>query len=253
MTLVSEIISDAFRASNLIPVAGTPSTDEATEALRYLNRLVKSVFGHEVGDPLVAFPLGQNNIARPAGFPSWDVDPGPDWFVPKDTRLILNLEAPLTVYLHPMPSGGTRFAVNDTAGNIATNTVTVYGNGRTIEGANSVTLSTNGLDKEWFFREDLGNWVATSPLISTDTFPFPEEFDDFFVMMLALRINPSFGMQMDAQAQQFLTRGRAQLRARYKQNISVNPQEGTWRLTGNKDCGESQPSFGDLGHGFRRY
>jgi hypothetical protein len=49
LTLVSEIITDAFRQSNLVAVGTTPTTEETTEALRYLNRIVKSVFGNEAG------------------------------------------------------------------------------------------------------------------------------------------------------------------------------------------------------------
>lgn len=256
MTLVSEIITDAFRQGNLVAVGVSPTTAQTNEALRYLQRIVSSVLGNEVGDPLVAFPLGQNNISRPSNFPYWAENPGPEWFVPKDTRLVLNLESPVDVYLHPMPNDGTRFAVSDTSGNLATNTVTVHGNGRTINGATSVVLNTNGLDQEWFFRADTGNWVVVAPLLTTDTFPFPDSFDDFFVTMLAVRLNPAYGIALDEQSQLILQRARTQLRARYKQSIPVSPELGTVLLSrtsrdsrnwgwGRGGYDQWQPSFGD--------
>src|SRR5690606_6184664 len=102
MTLVSDIISDAFRQNNLTAVGALPTQDESDEALRYLNRLVSSVFGAEVGDPLTAIPLGKVNISRPTDFPYWNDDPGPEWFVPKNTRIVLNLDKSIDLYLHPM-------------------------------------------------------------------------------------------------------------------------------------------------------
>lgn len=40
MALVSEIIKDAYREANLIPITQSPTLDEQTEALRLLNRFV---------------------------------------------------------------------------------------------------------------------------------------------------------------------------------------------------------------------
>ena len=174
MTTVSQIITDAFRQSNLIAVAASPTSDEQTEALRYLNRIVKSVFGMEAGENLVAFPLGDSGISRPSGYPWWgSEEPSSDWFVPENTRLMLNLTAPLSIYLHPDPDDGARFAVEDVAGNLATYNVTVYGNGRLVDGSTSVTLSTNSTSDEWFYRADTATWSKYTSLDLVDTFPFP--------------------------------------------------------------------------------
>src|SRR3546814_10657240 len=91
----------------------------------------------------------------------------------------------------------SRLAVVDVAGNLATNTVTLHGNGRLIEGANTVLLNTNGIDKEWFYRADTANWVTYAPLIEDATFPFPEEFDNYFILMLAMEINSTYGQEMN--------------------------------------------------------
>lgn len=225
MTTVSQIITDAFRQSNLLALGVSPTTLQQEEALRYVNRLVKSVFGNEAGDPLNAFPIGRDNIERPSGYPWWDNVPSNDWFVPKNIRVIFNLESALgDLYLHPDPDDGSRFAAIDSSDTLATYPVTVHGNGRQIEGAQSILLDTNGIDQEWFYRADLANWQKTFPLVESDTFPFPEEFDDFFISMLAMRLNPSYGSQMDPQSQQILQRSRSQLRARYTQDIPVRSE-----------------------------
>ena len=224
MTLVSEIITDAYRISNILAIGVSPTAAQTTEALRYLNRIVKSVFGNEAGDPLTAFPIGRNNIDRPSGYPWWDQEPDGDWFVPKNYRLMLNLTAGLNLYLHPDPDNGSRFAVVDVSGNLATYNVNVYGNGRLIEGSSVITLSTSGEDAEWFFRSDLANWVKYAPLLDSDTFPFPVEFDDYFITLLAMRLNPAYGAALSQEAVMIHRRSKSQLQARYTQHIPVSSE-----------------------------
>src|SRR6478736_2832230 len=115
MTLTSQIISDAFRIGNLTAVEHPDPTDaEISEALRYLNRIVKSVFGAEAGEPLTAWPIGGKNIERPSGYPWYGDNPGGDWYVPKNFRLMFNLEtAAPELWLHPDPDDGCRFAAID--------------------------------------------------------------------------------------------------------------------------------------------
>ncbi len=224
MTLTSDIIIDAFRQSNLLAIGVQPTTAQFAESLRYLNRIVKSVFGNEVGDPLTAFPIGRTHISRPAGYPWWDNVPSNDWFVPKNIRVMLNVDQPVSLFLHPDPDDGTRFAAIDASGNLSTFPATVVGNGRTIENAFTITLDVDNTDSEWLYRADLGNWQKSFPLILTDAFPFPEEFDFFFIIQLAMAMNPTFGVQMDPQTQATYARSRSQLRARYTQNIPVRSE-----------------------------
>lgn len=222
MTLVSEIITDAYRQSNLIMIGSTPTDAQNTEALRYLNRFVKSVFGLEAGDRLTSFAIGSLNISRPTGYPWWDDAPDGDWFVPEDTRLMLNLEEPLAVFLTPDPDDGARFAVLDTARNLSTNSLTISGNGRRISGETTITLTEDAYAGEWFYRADTGNWELYSPLSLDDPFPFPLEFDDFFITSLAMRVNPAYGAALDQQAANTYQRSKRQLQARY----SINKPEG---------------------------
>lgn len=232
MTTVSQVITDAFRQSNILALGITPTALQQEEALRFLNRIVKSVFGNEAGDPLEPFPIGRQHINRPSGYPWWDNVPDNDWFVPKNTRLMMNVDAETNLYLHPDPDDGSRFAVIDVSQNLSTFPATVYGNGRTIEGAFDIPLATDGLDQEWFYRADLGNWMLLFPLIDLEeTFPFPEEFDDYFITMLAIRLNPAYGASIDAQSQMVYARALRQFRARYTQHIPVRSELGLIRLS----------------------
>ena len=255
MTLISDLITDAYRQSNILALGAAPTSLQQDEALRYLDRIIQSVFGIEVGEPLVAFPLGRQNISRPSDYPNWGNDPGGEWFVPKNTRLILNLDQSVTVYLPPNPDDGCRFAVNDIAGTLGTVSLTVVGNGRNIENAPSISLDEANLNREWFFREDLGTWVRCTPLGLTDELPFPREFDDFFITMLAIRLNPAYGVALDPQSQMALDRARTLMRSRYRQEVPVRPPLGLARLPHvTRDRGEfytglgiDQPSLGDIG------
>lgn len=111
------------------------------------------------------------------------------------------------------------------------------------------------MNREWFFREDLGTWVRCTPLTITDELPFPREFDDFFITMLAIRLNPAYGVALDQQSQLVLDRARTSMRARYRQEKPARPPIALSRLphvTQDRgefysDFGLNQPSLGDIG------
>lgn len=230
MTTAYQIIVDAYRQSNLLAIGVEPTQIQESEALRYLNRLLKSVYGNEVGEALTGFPIGRTNISKPAGFPWWETVPDSNWFVPKNTRVNFNLEIPgVNLYLHPIPNDGSRFAALDVGNTLFDNPVTVHGNGFLINGQESIVLSEDGFDGEWMFRTDTGNWIQYSPLTLFDPFPFPEEFDDYFILMLAFRLNPAYERQLDPQSQVVLQRSRTQLRARYTQDIFTRSELGLTR------------------------
>ena len=225
MTTVSDIITDAYRQSNLIAIGTVPTEAMQTEGFRYLNRLVLSTFGNEVGDILTPIPLGRTDVQRPAGFPWYDNAPPAEWFVPMNTQLVCNLTDTTEVYLHPSPDDGARVSAIDIAENFATNNLTIHGNGRRIDGQTSVTLSTNGQNQTWFYRSDLGEWVTVTPLEDLDqTFPFPVEYDMYFITLLAMTLNPQYGVEMNSQVAAMMTRSATQLKARY-QNIIPSPAE----------------------------
>lgn len=221
MTLVSRILLQAFRESNLVAISATAlSTNQETEALERFNSLVASVIGWEMGENLKQWPVGVTGYA--------DVEclrPEIWRYPPINSMLVLNLTGAETVYLPRHPSDGARVAVQDLGGNLATYNLTLDGNGRLIESARTLALTTDSLNKSWFYRADLGNWQPVSSLAAADEMPFPIEFDDMFIVLLAMRLNPRFGRKMDAQSVEALRRSRAMFTARYAQReaASQNP------------------------------
>lgn len=235
MTLVSDIIRDAYRESNLISITADPTDAETAEALRLLNRLVASTRGQEAGEELDQILIGRHNIARPQGFPYYDGVPDSTlWYVPLNARLVLNLTSPQTVYLDPMPIDGARYAVQDKSGNLSTYNLIVHGNGRTIAGAESVTYSTNNVNTEYMYRADTGDWLAVSPLLIDDTFPFPPDFDDLFVIGLAMRLNPRNGAAIDPQSTGAYQRSMRNFKARYRQSQQMVAELALVRTLGTR-------------------
>lgn len=231
MTLVSSIITDAYRESNLIAISTSPTTAEVTEALRLVNRIFYSVFGTKMGENLSPFPIGRNNIEAPSGYPGYTNTPYSDWIVPDNTQLVLNLTEATTVNLNPAPRDGARLAIQDASGNLATYNLTINGNGRLIEAASSATLSTDSLVREWFFRADLGDWKRISALIASDTWPFPEKYDDLFITALAMRLNPRYSNETGQETIEAYRTGLKAFRAQYRQVAQMGSELGLTRLT----------------------
>lgn len=234
MTLVSDIVRDAYRESNITAIGVSPTAAQSDEALRLLNRIVAGTYGNEEGDNLNSMPIGRNNVSMPPGFPYYDEVPPGNWTLPPNTRLQCNLTSALTIYLNPFPEDGERFAVTDVSGNFATMPLTLVGNGRLIAGTESVFLNTNGYNMEFFYRDDLGGWLPINPLVTTDTFPYPVDFDDYFIISLAMRLNPRNGAPMDPQSAQAYKDAKTRLSARYHQTrptpseLALIRTPGTW-------------------------
>jgi hypothetical protein len=196
MTLVASIIKSALRETNLIPLGVEPTDDQSDEAFGLLSTIVAGVLGNEAGENMVPMPLGQNEINSPAGYPWWSNELPGNMFVPTNTRIMCNLTAAGNVNFSPRPHDGARMGVVDVSQNFDVNNFTIFGNGRSIEGDDQQTYTTAGLVREWIYREDLGNWVTVIPLDPAGSMPWPAEFDDVFIIMLAMRLNPRFGQVM---------------------------------------------------------
>lgn len=221
MTLVSSIITAAYRESNLIPLVATPNANQETEGLNRLNSLIQSVVGNEAGNGLNEYTI--NDVVG-----TYDEESFLTTWIPDNARLMLTLGEAKTYKLDPFPKEGQRVAVVDVGDTLDTYNVTLDGNGRKIEDAATLVLSDEGLSREWLYRSDLGNWVRIATLTTSDELPFPLEFDDYFITMLALRLNPRYGQMLTPESREALARSKKQLTARYnhKQEIEsdLNPR-----------------------------
>jgi hypothetical protein len=224
-TPVVNIITSALRETNLIPLGSTPSTVQQTEAFNLLLTVVASVLGNEMGENMNPFPLGQDNIVSPKGYPWWANSLPANLFVPMNARIMCNLTAEGFINFHPSPHDGARMGIVDVSQNFATNNLTIYGNGRQIEGESEMTYDTNGETREWMYREDLGNWVVVSPITLAGNMPWGSEYDDMFIIKLAMRLNPRFGQIMHPASVQTLKEVQTKFTARYSQSTMQVPVE----------------------------
>lgn len=239
MTLTPAIIKDAYRESNMIAKGVEPDSDQSAEALTLLNRILAGVYGNEVGDPLFDWPVGQDGMVDAIAH-TWTVN---DWsYLLPNVRVVAQHTAAQTLYLPPDPADGARVAIVDPGNRLATRNLTLDGNGRTIEGAATLLLNTDGLNRSWFYRGDLGGWVRLSELTNAadEEFPFPQEFDDYFITSLAARLNPRYGRALTDETVAALTSTLSRLRARYRQRQIIPADSGVLALTNNQNIGWRQ-------------
>jgi hypothetical protein len=102
------------------------------------------------------------------------------------------------------------------------------------------------------YRADLGDWKKVVPLVSTDEWPWPEDFDDMFVCMLAMRLAPRNSQALPQESVAAMKRSREQFRARYKQIINTPSepallQSSVQTYPNNRRPWGQQPSTGDSG------
>lgn len=232
MTTISQIITEAYRESNNIAVGQVPTSAEQAEALNLFNRLLKSVFGNEAGDPFTIVSIGNNNITS-TWYYNWPTIPN-GWYPERNSRVIFNNTSAQTMALNPSPEDGERVAINDASGNFSTYPLTLLGNGRLIDGQTQVVFNTDNIVKEYLYRGDINTWMSVSDLSLTDSFPFPTEFEDFFIIGLAIRINPRNKQELDPQSVQEYKRLRTLFRARYSLTLPQRSEDGIVRTSGVK-------------------
>lgn len=237
-TPVAEILAQAYRESNLIPIGVEPTAAEETEALNRLNSIIRSMLGQEIGEELQPWDI-------PARFPNYrGADPDEPW---PNSRVYCQITAPTTVTFPARGlRDGARMAIHDLDANFATHNLTVDGNGLRIDGGLTDVLSTNSQIIEYFFRADLGEWVVVTELEIDDNMPFPEDFDDLFVSLLCLRLNPRHNTQTKGETVKAVQRGIQQIRSRYRQKQAM-PSEMALRqrereLFGGYDFDSGMPN-----------
>jgi len=229
-TVVSQIITDAYRESNNIAIGQTPNPKEQEEGLVFFNRFLRSVFGNEAGDPLTPIAVGNNNVNTNGYFNLAIIPSG--WYPPRNSRIVFNNTQAQTLTLNPYPEDGERIALIDASNNWSLYNVTVNGNGRLISGNTQAILNIDGDNKEYFYRGDIATWFNVSNLGLNDYFPFPTEFEDLFVIGLAMRINPRNKQEIDPQSIQAYKRLLSRFRARYDQTVEQRPEEALMRTPG---------------------
>lgn len=215
-TTVANLVVSAFRESNIIALGAYPTPAQNAEARYYLGNLLRSVFGNSIGFMLADWSVrSPTEIYDPAGVPIV-----PDGFVVlPQSRLVCDLAAAAAILLDPFPQDGQRLAVIDATNKFATNPLTLSANGRKIDGVTTLTLNTNGFVGSWLYRADLAQWlILPEPLDDTTPWPLPPEFDDYFMIALAGRLDPRYGRTLDPESKERLAQQTQQLAVRYGQS-----------------------------------
>lgn len=230
-SLVSDILYQAYRESNLITInQAALSTAQSNEALSRLQSLVSGVFGWDVGENLQDWPVGVANVKRdhwPTPTPNWNCWTINEWSYPiQNVRLLLDADTAQTIYLPQQPDNGARVRIVVLSQDLATHPVTLDGDGRLVEGSTTLLLDdVLTAARVIMYDAETGDWVRVTNLTANGNMPFPEEFDDYFITKLAMRLNPRYGRAMAQESAARLEEVQSQIAARYrnKQNMPTDP------------------------------
>ena len=204
MTLNSEIIQDAFRETNMVGMGNVATTEEQTEALALLQRLVNTVMASVVGvkyrpwfvpTPFHTAPKRRQYPANSAHFEetsNFDIA-----YPPINSRVVLRNTQAQTIYMPAEPIDGATMSFVDVGFGAD---VTIDGNGMFFgtEGRDTTDVFATrtegrGPTRQYLFREDTASWNLLSDLTLTGEMPFPELFDEYWITVLAIRLQPRFG------------------------------------------------------------
>lgn len=230
MASLQNIVKDAYRESGIIQKGELPDADQMEEGLAKLISLIENVMGEEVGAPFQDLNYGDDGVTNHYSIYSNQEVFVDNTYVKPSYRLLVNSTTPKTVYLDPSPYDGARFSVIDVAGTFDTAPLTVSAETRKIEGSNSVELNTAGTNVSWFYRADLAEWVKVSPLDSDSDSPFPEQFDDYFVIKLATRLHPRYLVKTAQETVMHYRELERKFRSRYSTTEEVNSEPALYRL-----------------------
>lgn len=224
MTTARDIVVGAFREGNLVPVGSEPTEAEIGEGLSRFNNLLVSFFGVEIGESLSDWEFPNTHRGRlytPETYSPGDLhhhradSVSPTCPNPNTRILVLGAG---TVNLPEKPTDGARMAVAV----LAPVEVTFDAGNRMIEGVPALTLPPEqGVQREWFYRADLGDWIRIQPLGEDDESPLPAIFDDFLIAGLAIRLAPRYSNQPGVATVATFSRMKAVAAARYRQRTAV--------------------------------
>jgi hypothetical protein len=205
MTTATDLILQAYRDCNIVPV-GLPLTDrQAAEGLLLLNQVVLGLCNSDAGV-----------LYRDVDVPRPERHHWSDGHLVRRRRSGRNIRLVLAsadgvarkVTLSAHPDNGAFLTVADPLVSLASTPLTISANGRAIAGQAEITLTDATDPPVWLYRADLANWLPVTPLELTDQFPFTRDFDPYYVILLAMRLNPRYGRSLDPQSQTTLNQYR---------------------------------------------
>lgn len=252
MATAGNIVQRAFREGNLKPAGKSPTDTEQSEALQYLTSFIQNLFRTTIARRLMDWTTPNIQTApRDARYPLYprnqSINPDKYPYPPANVRLTTRLTGPQTIYLQQYPTDGALIQLVNVGPEFGTHPLTLDANGFLIEGQDTLVFDTDpsyNAPIMWMFRADKGSWERlVFPLTADAEMPFPEEFDDFFVASLNIRMAPTYGKQVHPVTAAIATEGAANIEARYFQDTPdanmLEPDlftaESTWGLPYRED------------------
>ena len=222
---IQTIIEDAYRESNILPLGQSLETNELSDGLSRLQRLVDSWYGQVAGEYVYDWFIPKLDRAPDYALNPRDVY-GLNRTQPQypgiNARLVLNLTSDFTVYFPKYPNDGSRMTFVNVGDD--TKTFTINPNQKNIEGSNaSIAINLQQVSSgDYFFRSDTQNWQKIEPLTLAGESPFPAQFDDLMTSALARRLSVSNGQNPSPIIEEVYRRQMDAFRARYKQLTPTN-------------------------------
>lgn len=221
MVTVSEIVQDAFREGNIVAGGAALTTVQETEGLTVFNRFVESLYGYELGEFLGDWPIIPLDVspiaARYPLFPdNENRRPEEYLYPPPNVRVLVSLQESIEMYLQRDPRDGARMSFVRIRDNDFQ--LTVVGNGRLIEGQDSITATATELHgRNYMYMADEGGWIRIDTLVATDILPFPPAYDELFVLGTMKRLAPRYGRTLDGEQLQRYNRLIRRMKAQFRQ------------------------------------
>lgn len=217
MTTTTAIIKSALRESNLISLVAAPTADQQTEAMSLLASVVAGVYGYSVGENLRDWIIGYDGQYLPNlgwNYLRWR-------WLEQNTRVVLNQTDAQTLYMPRRPNEGARIQVVVANGDVVANPVTLDGNGFLIDGDATLVIDAADDAGTWIFNAEAASWELVEVLALGDDMPFPLQFDDFFIIKLAARLNPRYGRSLTNETIARLQEMQEQIESFYRQKRAV--------------------------------
>lgn len=231
MTRLADIIGRSFRESQTFDLDRVPTEAEVAEALPLLNGIIQ----RNIRPAILTIWLGDmTDLLYQRGTQFRDFTDYRDRVaVPQDVYINCKMDIPYTLRLPPSPGDGARLIVVDVNQNFGTFPLTLIGNGNTIQGQSQLILDNSGIGVSLFYRRDLADWTLLSGLTLNSRMPFPEEFDDMFVIELAMRLNPRYGQEIAAITTELFAEMKSRFMGRYISEISSAAPDLLWDSNSN--------------------
>lgn len=224
MIPASEIVKNGFRELNLLSVNEAVVPAQETEALELLNSFLDSLFGVELGEFSMDWPVPPSTTSPTlANFPQAPRDKSlPDnvWPFPRsNVRLLLRLKEDTTIFLPQAPDDGARIQIVN-VGEATAFKLTLDANGRLVKGADTTTDTPAILNgTNLLYRADVGDWKVVKTMLAADISPLPQVYDDLLAIGLAIRLGPRFGKAISQESAVRFTQLMKRLKAQYRQFV----------------------------------